>query len=330
MQKIILQPCSDDEAQKNYKKTIQNHVDFTKIKHCLTVDQIELISTNYPDGKLYIWGIEGVEDGKKSNNYKQWLKINIGDVAVFSWDKEFRSRAIVTGTFENIQLSTYLWNDDKYKNIYLLDDIENINISYAKFSKSIDYSENFNYQPFRVLTEEQSSLALLEFNLGQTSYAIDISNDVSKNNYDDLIAKLFLKESLDKNVNGTQRIEQPILRKYLFGKKREAECDICGKTFPVDFLFAAHIKRRADCTLEERKDLKNIIMSACKFGCDDLFEKGYILVDNGVFVSNTKKYISPRIKPYIDNITDRVCKKWNAETEKYFKAHSSRFNRVSP
>jgi hypothetical protein len=48
--------------------------------------------------------------------------------------------------------------------------------------------------------------------------------------------------------------------------------------FPVDLLVAAHIKRRSLCSETERRDLHNVAMLACKFGCDALFEEGYWLV----------------------------------------------------
>jgi hypothetical protein len=41
---------------------------------------------------------------------------------------------------------------------------------------------------------------------------------------------------------------------------------------------AAHIKRRESCSDEERKCL-DIVMRACKFGCDELFERGYVYID---------------------------------------------------
>ena len=64
----------------------------------------------------------------------------------------------------------------------------------------------------------------------------------------------------------------------------EIRCDLCGKTYPARFVRAAHIKRRADCTLDEKRDLHNV-MAACVFGCDELFEHGYIGVgSNGHIV----------------------------------------------
>ncbi|MFD6691323.1 hypothetical protein [Micromonospora aurantiaca (nom. illeg.)] len=85
--------------------------------------------------------------------------------------------------------------------------------------------------------------------------------------------------SLEKPFAGTQRGEQPALRRRLLGSMSEAECAICGETYPARFLWAAHIKPRSVCTDAERRDLTHVGMLACVFGCDALFETGYISVN---------------------------------------------------
>ena len=95
---------------------------------------------------------------------------------------------------------------------------------------------------------------------------------------------MFTTGELDRVVQAVQRVEQMYLRKFLFSG-RTASCDLCGRHFDVEFLVAAHIKKRAVCTDSERCDVSNIVMSACKFGCDELFERGYISVaDDGTLI----------------------------------------------
>ena len=54
-------------------------------------------------------------------------------------------------------------------------------------------------------------------------------------------------------------------------------------------LVAAHIKKRAACSLEEKKDYKSIVMPMCSFGCDYLYERGYIAVSDGKIIDLKKK-----------------------------------------
>ncbi|AXO37088.1 EVE domain-containing protein [Micromonospora sp. B006] len=84
---------------------------------------------------------------------------------------------------------------------------------------------------------------------------------------------------LERSGTATHRGEQALLRQRLFGSATDAACAICGQTYPVRFLRAAHIKKRSVCEEQEARDLDHVAMPACLFGCDALFEAGYIAVD---------------------------------------------------
>jgi hypothetical protein len=86
-----------------------------------------------------------------------------------------------------------------------------------------------------------------------------------------------LTGDLDRVVNAAQRVEQSYLRRLLF-IGQTAACDLCGRMFDVEFLVAAHLKMRSACSETERRDVPSIVMSACRFGCDELYERGYVSV----------------------------------------------------
>ncbi len=130
-----------------------------------------------------------------------------------------------------------------------------------------------------------------------------------------------IENNLDLNVENKSRREQGILRRYLFRDKRIGKCGICQKEFPINFLVTAHIKKRSECQLEEKIDFRNIVMPMCKFGCDDLFEKGYISVVDGIVVSMKHKNRTPSIDEIISNIEGKKCPYWNKTSKKYFEWH---------
>lgn len=83
------------------------------------------------------------------------------------------------------------------------------------------------------------------------------------------------------------RREQSRLQKHLFGGLSMSTCALCSKSLPVELLRAAHIKRRDNSSYEERINLANV-MAACTLGCDELFERGYLYVDDsGVLKTGT-------------------------------------------
>ncbi|WP_435745434.1 hypothetical protein [Microbacterium sp. PMB16] len=80
---------------------------------------------------------------------------------------------------------------------------------------------------------------------------------------------------------GRRRREQGRLRAFLLNGRSSAGCDICGRELPASLLVAAHITPRALSDDAQRGDFAAIAMLACSLGCDDLFEVGYIVIDEG-------------------------------------------------
>lgn len=321
MRHVILQPCADETAQKNYAHTIAEFVPLDGLLPQLTTGQRNKIEGLYPDGKLWAWG---VEDGKNGVNHRRWLNLKPGDIVFFAWKKSLHSRACVTGTLSSETLSEYLWGDKKYRNIYLLNDLEYVNIPYSQLNRAAGYKKNYCARGFQVLSKEKSARVLETFSLTEGGYEAECSAaDCSA-----AIQKLHEKEgSLDRSVQATRREEQELLRRYLFGGVREKACALCGKRYPVEFLATAHIKRRESCSPEERKDVAAIVMPACKFGCDELYERGYLLVVDGKVVPNDQKWFSETLREYVNAVAGRDCPYWNEATQKYFQEHSARFRR---
>ena len=129
-------------------------------------------------------------------------------------------------------------------------------------------------------------------------------------------------EETDAKIKGHRRLEQDYLRRHLFGRKKIDFCGVCNIEYPVAFLSAAHIKKRSKCTLEEKLDL-NVVMPMCKFGCDELFERGYIYVEEGEIKINDTSFKSHQLSSYCSVLKGKTCKYFNDDTLDYFKWHKS-------
>jgi len=117
-----------------------------------------------------------------------------------------------------------------------------------------------------------------------------------------------------------ERGEQAALRRILFAGADTAACALCGETYPVRFLWAAHIKKRSLCADHERRQLSDIAMAACLFGCDALFEHGFITVSHdGIIIgaSDTNGTVGRRIQ----DLYGRPCHAHSARSEPYFRWH---------
>ncbi|BCZ46983.1 hypothetical protein psyc5s11_30500 [Clostridium gelidum] len=324
MNSVILQPTGNKDAKTHFEETINSYVELGKLKKYLDKNDIQKLKSIYPDEKIYIWG---VTPGEKQVNVNKWNKIKQGDVTLFSADKKIFASAVTTYKVHNKQLAGYLWGTNNkgqtWEYIYFIDELARIDISYEEFNKVVGYKSKNIIQGFGVLNQEKSQKLMEYFEIDSDVYGEAINYDEYKSE----IEKLISKESLDNKSTGTSRKEQSFLRKYLFKGKKICKCGICGKELPIELLVTAHIKQRSKCTLEERLDVKNIVMPMCKLGCDDLYEHGYLLVEQGIIMRNEEKVFTKDIDNCISSFENSKCSYWNENTEKYFTAHNDKFLR---
>ena len=136
-------------------------------------------------------------------------------------------------------------------------------------------------------------------------------------------AYLHACDELDTKYEGMRRTEQGFLRDLLFRTNRFGSCCICGERFPIEYLVAAHIKKRALCTEEEKRDFKNIVAPMCKFGCDELYERGVISVLDGNIVQTISGTYLDAVDRHLKKIVNRKCEAFNEDNRKYFESRKS-------
>lgn len=128
-------------------------------------------------------------------------------------------------------------------------------------------------------------------------------------------------DDLDKTTLATARKEQQMLRALLFQGKSQEECTLCQQVYPANLLVAAHIKPRANCSVAERKDYRNIVTPMCKFGCDDLYEKGYLCVVQGKVVENSNRPTTAALERYTAGIVGNIVNNWGT-SQGYYHHHA--------
>ena len=129
------------------------------------------------------------------------------------------------------------------------------------------------------------------------------------------------KRGTDEPAQAKRRREQAILKKWLFGECAEAECALCGRVFAVGALVTAHKKPRRLCCEAERLD-PHIVMPVCLFGCDFLYERGYIYVQDGKVRVNRDVQATAGIRAYTVNFEENLRSlnpRWIQGPEAYFR-----------
>lgn len=129
----------------------------------------------------------------------------------------------------------------------------------------------------------------------------------------------------DRRAERLYRTEQRDLRNWLLSIT-DAECALCGRQFPDEFFVAAHIKKRANCTEEERHDVGNVAMLACALGCDKLFEEGYVGVgEQGQILVSPEVGYASHLQAYVKEHLEGRQVSWHTQGRAgYFAWHRTR------
>jgi len=311
---VILQPAGNQGGREHYVDTVENLVDISACVPFVAPQVQRLLEVAHPDGKAGMWGVVA---GHKDINVGKWNRISVGDVVLFAADKKITSSAVVASKFTSERLAKHLWdvNSDgvTWKYMYSLDEVRPLEITYEEFNEIVGYKSNNVIQGFTVMDEEKSSLFLDHFALRSERHL----DEVAPAEFEEAIINL--DGELDRKAAGWHRKEQAMGRKRLLKGKTSGTCQLCGREMKSEFLIAAHIKRRSECEDHEKRDLDGVMMLACKFGCDFLFEVGFIGVNAG------KLLISPRLEDlvaleFVAKIKDRSVQVSEKQT-KYFEWH---------
>jgi hypothetical protein len=315
MSLVILQPAGNQGGREHYVDTIEKLVKIEECKPYVPLQIFENLAAANPTGEAGMWG---VVSGKNNVNVNKWAKISVGDLVLFAANKKIHSSGIVSYKFNSINLAEHLWglNQDGYtwEYMYSLDEIKSLNITYEEFNEIVGYKTNNIIQGFTVLDREKSSAFFDHFALRSERHI----EDVSEEEFEEAI--LGLDGELDRKATSWHRKEQSRGRKRLLKGRAEGYCQLCGKKMLAEFLIAAHIKRRTDCTDEEKRDLDGVMMLACKFGCDYLFEVGFITVDETLKLKISPKLSDQTALNYVSQMSGRTITVTQKQ-EKYFKWH---------
>lgn len=317
MTQLILQPSGNKGGREHYVDTVENQVEIQSLESNLPTDVLKMLLSAHPGGKAGFWG---VVPGKNEINVNKWARINVGDIALFAREGKIVASGVVSTVFRSKVLAKKLWGDDISGNtwecMYSLDEIRVLDIPYSDMNKLVGYDKKYVVQGFNVLDSTKCEDFIDFYDLRSVNH-IPVLND---SEFDELI-NINLDGELDKKVEGWRRAEQGYIRKKLINNLSHANCFICGNKLEVEFLIAAHIKKRSECSPTEKRDISGNLMLACKFGCDDLFEKGYISVDSEQKVLVSSKLTDNKALSHANLFKERKINVKPAQN-KYFRWHA--------
>ncbi|ADV66142.1 hypothetical protein [Deinococcus maricopensis] len=301
MPQIVLQPCSDPQAQRNLKKTMLRSVPTQEILEHAT--DMDVKHRSYFEGRssVTIWGVKE----KLGRPKLQWERMKRGDLVLFYASGNFILVGTIDYKFTSPSLAHHLWPEEgtppefSYKFLYV---VKNAVPLFTDSSKGLTGGIN-SAGLFRkaqvaglrddgvvmgiTVVDEDGSQRLLAHSpvlqnylqqfTGKKAPEIDLSDPKLTDQFDGLLSTSLL-EAGDVLRLAKFRIEQGKLRASMLQGRDILACCICGEEYPATSITTAHIKKRSLCSPSEMRDI-NVVAPMCYLGCDHLFEHGYVVVD---------------------------------------------------
>lgn len=317
MTKIAFQPAGDPVSEANLEKTLYNPVVLSGLKSLAETGIARELSLIYPGDMARIGG---VRRGKRDRQKRQWDKLERGDVVLCLRDDEVFLAGTVTYTMRSRELARELWGDEDdhpAECIYFLDELTQLRIPRSTINGLCGYKPEREWDGFTVQTQRKSANVLYAFNLeSQVYFPV-----VDEAEYERVVRAYSPTEPMDATRYALMRKEEGFLRAHLFKGQALAECAICGRDFPTQYLAAAHVKKWGECRQEERLDYRNIAIPLCHFGCLELYRRNYVTVIDERVAVTTAQVDSTDLKAYLTKIKGRVCPWWRG-SESYFEWHT--------
>lgn len=241
-----------------------------------------------------------------------WMEKEIENMSNLSIDMEWfftekKSDSIIKKAFNKTNRYLILIKKGSYKNICgVVNESELMNINTS--NNKLETFGNFEINDFNNDIEEIINRYISNFETEtnfkpefQQEDIVNTSSDVILENYDDKATRKIRKE------------QNKLRAKYINKNDQNIDCAMCGESIFKKFVWMSHLKPRNDCAPHEMGD-PNVVIPMCKFGCDDLYEHGYIYIDNGVIkqnLSKPKNLYTKKMSDYILKLVGNKVKYWD-------------------
>jgi len=158
---LALQPASSKRARENELKTLRISKTIEEIKPYLTVEDMRLLRSEFPEGRVNIWGVKLERAG-------QWGKMLNGQTLVlFKRGRRVILRGVVVYKVMNEDLALHLWGPDDdgkpWTLIYFLKNLKKVDIPASEISRAAGRSLEDNWQAFTVIFPPEADRVIKEF-----------------------------------------------------------------------------------------------------------------------------------------------------------------------
>jgi hypothetical protein len=265
---IIICPASGASASKNVQRTVANGVAWSSLAPGLSPDSAETIQPLVDaHGELRFWGFrENSRDRRETypRPPQSWQRLVDGTTLVFIGKERTTYAGVIRAIVFDPVLSGELWESTEFPWVVGLADVRSMNVPDSDVRAAAGFE--------RV----QMAMPVREANRAAVASLLGVDASPSVRPQVSSLAEIDPDAPLSVWALAERRNEQSLLRRSLIPNDTGV-CDICGDELPATFLRAAHVKQRALCSDEEKRDPSNVLV-ACVW-CDVAFERGWLGLD---------------------------------------------------
>ena len=316
---LVLQPAGD-VAKANLRRTVLTPVDRRVWAEHLSKSDQDVLDREHPAGKVPMWGIAAGVNGQMVH---KWERVAPGDLVLFLARNQAFLAATVTHKWTSTALADALWPRKQvgsalvpWELMFSFTRPTPVAISYIEMAAAAGVEGLLGTRQFNVYSAPISGRVAALLDVDQRA----LIRPHTSIDFDEVVRKF---DAVDAEVTSQRRLEQAYLRSLVLTDERD-HCWLCSRKMASIFLVAAHIKKRSACSFDEKTDVPAIAMAACRFGCDELFERGLIWVDGDGSLRQSPAMDDETARDYWDQYL-KARKVWRWEdrsaSHKYFAAH---------
>lgn len=318
-QHLVLQPAGD-KARENLRRTVLTPVNRSVWAEYLPDADRAALEREHPSGSVPMWGTTA---GARGQMRGKWERMAPGDLVLFLARNHAFLAATVTHKWSSASLADVLWPRKKsgdrqvpWELMFSFTRPTPVRISYSDLAAAARTdgplgTREFNVYPSPISDRVAALLDVDQRALIRARTSID---------FDEIVRSF---DAVDAEATTRRRLEQAYLRDLILPGE-QGRCDLCSREMASMFLVAAHIKRRSLCSFDEKRDLPAIAMAACRFGCDELFERGLITVGTTGSILRSNAMTDSTAKAYWnEHLRGRQVWRWEERSgsHPYFAAH---------
>lgn len=267
---IMICPASGPAAAENVRRTVAHGVPWSSLAATLSPDSAAALRPLVDDrGELRFWGFRENSRDKRDISPKppqSWQRLVAGTQLVFIGHARTTYTGVIAAVLFDPPLSETLWNSAEFAWVVGLTDVRALP---AVTGDAVQSEAGFLRVQMSMPVPAENRAAVQAL-LGPVQTLI-AAEQVSA------LAEIDPEAPLSVWALAERRNEQALLRRTLI-PGAVASCDLCGDVFPAAFVRAAHVKQRALCSDDEKRDPTNVLV-ACAL-CDIAFERGWLALDD--------------------------------------------------